>query len=278
MADLAGDYQTKRAHIDPLKVELDDNLNGRYGSVSDEKIRAMALSLIHNGQKQPIIIRRLGIGQATRYAVVAGFTRTKAARLINTDPELRALAESKSRMKPGEVFALRFELNTLNDKEALWHNVVENLHRNDLSPIDKALCQRRLRDAGYSDDEIAELYDCKVTWLDKLETLLLLSDEHRRLVHTGELCLNAAFELLGVMPEQRDKVLSETGGKPSEMKKAKRASGQKVGRSRSEVFKFLKTAKEAEYQNPRTQVILASMHDLMSGEIDEEAFLQCLEA
>ena len=118
-ADKAVNFQIDRdLQQNLLELNLDDIDPNPYQprqSWDEEQLRELADSVRENGIIQPIIVRRKG----SRFEIVAGERRLRAAEMagINKIPAMIRLTE---------------------DSEMLALALVENIHRADLNPIEKA--------------------------------------------------------------------------------------------------------------------------------------------
>lgn len=187
--------------VDPGAVIVDEALRGRHTPPSDAEIVEMAESLMEFGQRTPIEGRKL---PGNKVQVAFGFTRTAAARLIRA-----GFTASDGSHKQDDQFMLKVIVTDANDKDAFLHNIVENAHRNATTPIDDAYNQGRMRDQyGYSDDDIAKLYRYKgVGKVQRMRQLLALPHEVQMLVHTGEMTVTAAIDLLDLPAEKMAEVI-----------------------------------------------------------------------
>lgn len=180
--------------INPFEIQVSEDLRGRRLPPPDDAIIEMACSLLDHGQQTPVNARRV---KDNRLSLVAGFTRTAAARLIRdgfTDPDGNERRDAN--------FALQVKVKDCNDREAFVANVIENARRNATSAMDDAHNQARLRDYGMTDTEIGKLYGERTgARVSRLAKLLRLNDDAQRLVHDGGLSVDAALTMLD-MPEQ----------------------------------------------------------------------------
>lgn len=190
--------------VDPNKVTLREDLRGRHVPPSEADIIALAESMLTHGQLQPVLGRRVDPGN--KVEIVAGFTRTAAARLIRA-----GFTGTDGKHKQDEKFCLQLKVTDLNPEEAFTSNVVENAHRNLTSPIDDAFNQRRLSDTyGKTDTEIAALYGYRDTSkVSRLRKLLQLDKATQALIHSGEMSVQAGLDLLDVPEPERAKVVEK---------------------------------------------------------------------
>jgi ParB-like chromosome segregation protein Spo0J len=198
----AGDVKRSDLYsVDPFEVVVKEELRGRWTPPTETMIINMAMSMMENGQRQPVEVRKIAEG---KLMLVLGFTRTAAARLIRT-----GFTHNEVHYQD-EQFKLKCSLTDANDQKAFINNIVENAHRNNTSPIDDAMNHHKLRDQyGYSDTDIAKLYQhgenpdktINVAKVGRLRRLLALPEEAKQLVHTGKLAVQAALDILDIEDE-----------------------------------------------------------------------------
>ena len=100
----------------------------------DEALQALARSIQEVGVLQPIVVRRVGDG----FEVIAGERRLRAARLAGLATVPAILRES-------------------DDTESLREALIENIHREDLNPVELAEAYRELLDElGLKQETLAE--------------------------------------------------------------------------------------------------------------------------
>lgn len=188
--------------VDPNQIIVREEWRGRFMPPSEQDIIRMAVSLLDNGQRQPVECRR---DNENRLILTAGFTRTAAVRLIRdgfTD------TTGQKRVDPG--FMLAAIVRDANDETAFIRNVIENAHRSDTSPIDDAHNHDALRTKyGKTDAEIAALYQysdhAKVS---RYRKLLLHPKSIQRMIHDGVMPVQAALDLLDLPEAERDNAIA----------------------------------------------------------------------
>ena len=215
--------KTDVLHLNPYKLILNDGENTRWAPVSDAAVFDMALSLIHDGQKQPIRIRKLdGKGATARHGVMSGFTRTRAALLINEDPDMRA----EAKLGEDEVFTIQAIKVTANADDALIENIVENIQRNELSYMDKAKIFNKLRERGWNDTEIAKKCKTPQPKIGQIIDFLTLSPDIQERIHQGHLSWDAANHLILIPEEDRQEVIDRVDREMEEKFAAEEAAIQ----------------------------------------------------
>lgn len=204
MAQSILNKQTRRTDmyfVDPFEITVNEELRGRRSPPTEQQVIEMAESLLDHGQRQPVEVRKM---PDKTIQLVLGFTRTAAARLIR-----QGFEGSDGGRKQDEQFVLKVVAAEVNDRDAFIHNVIENAHRNETSPVDDAHNQNRMRDRyGMTDAEIARLYRCDPSKVSKLRKLVAAPDEIQALVHAGGMSLSAALDTLELPDEQRSEVIA----------------------------------------------------------------------
>src|SRR3990172_7734754 len=151
-------------------------------------LRELAASVREHGVLQPVLVRPLEEG---RYQLVAGERRWRAARLAQ-QATVPAMIEE------------------IDDDTALEISIIENLQREDLSPLEEAEMYRRMTaEHGYSVRKLAHKLGKDKGYI---ENRLRLSDappEVRDLVATRRDTLSHAYELLKVSDPRKRKRLAD---------------------------------------------------------------------
>ncbi len=180
--------------VDPYDIKILEDKRGRWTPPSPEAVIQKAVSMMNHGQLQAVEVRRAG----KDVILVSGFTRAGAARLIRDGFEY----EGQKYHDP--KFMLQCRLVTLNEQEAFEHNIVENCHRDETSPIDDAHNQRKLRETyGYADVKIAALYQMDASTVSRLKRLLEHDNEVQMMIHEGTLSVATAIGLLELPEDER---------------------------------------------------------------------------
>lgn len=144
----------------------------------DEQLRLLADSIRANGILQPILVRRRP-GVPNSFEIVAGERRWRAAQLARLH----------------EVPVI---VRDLGDREALELAIVENVQRQDLTPMEEAEGYRRLIDEfRYTQDDLARHVGRSRSHIANTMRLLNLPEEVRAMVDRGALTAGHARALLG---------------------------------------------------------------------------------
>lgn len=142
---------------------------------TERELLGLARSIQEVGVQQPIRVRMEG----DRVVVVVGERRLRAARLAKL-PEIPVIIEEKS----------------LSEGEILQRQLVENLQRAELLPIERARGIRRLIDTtGWTLKDAAAKCGLSASMATKLLAILQLPVEIQQQVDAGAIPLSAGYEL-----------------------------------------------------------------------------------
>jgi ParB/RepB/Spo0J family partition protein len=148
----------------------------------------LAASIREHGVLQPILVRPLG---ANRFQLVAGERRWRASQAAGLDT-LPALVEN------------------VDDDTALEIAIIENLQREDLSPLEEAtMYDRMIHEHGYSIRKLAQKLGKDKGYVENRLRLADAPDEVKELVSVRKDTLSHAYELLKVTDPKRRKRLAE---------------------------------------------------------------------
>jgi ParB family chromosome partitioning protein len=187
---LAADSSTivRPAAIRNIPVtKVDPNPNQPRLAMDKAGMDDLTASVKEHGVLQPILVRPLS---DSRYQLIAGERRWRAARGAGLET-IPALIED------------------IDDETALEISVIENLQREDLSPMDEAMIyDKMIREHGYSIRKLAQKLGKDKGYL---ENRLRLADaplEIRELVSVRKDTLSHAYELLKVEDPKKRKHLA----------------------------------------------------------------------
>jgi len=176
-------------------VSLNADTNIRT-SMDDEKLRELAESMKSLGQIQPITVLEGGFKKdGTRsYRVITGHRRVEAAKLLGWN-EVRALRR-KIRIED-------FPLSQL----------VENLQRENMNPIDEATAISQLLKLGYTLQDIAKKIGKSEGYVSQRTSLLRLSETIQKQVREGNIPTANAVELAKVRSHEKQSEILRSVGK-----------------------------------------------------------------
>jgi ParB family chromosome partitioning protein len=205
---LSPEGTTKSHGIRNVPVErIDPNPEQPRLTFDPETLQELAASITEHGVLQPILVRP---GSAGRYQLVAGERRWRASKIAGL-AEIPALIEE------------------IDDDTAMEIAIIENLQREDLSPLDEALMYERMTsDHGYSVRKLAQKLGKDKGYIENRLRLADAPAEIKQLVSLRKDTLSHAYELLKVEdPRKRRRLAEQVGrGELSLVKLRERVEGR----------------------------------------------------
>jgi ParB family transcriptional regulator, chromosome partitioning protein len=142
----------------------------------EESLEAMARSIQEVGVLQPVVVRRLEVG----YELVAGERRLRAARLAG-------------------LATIPAVIRDADDTDSLRDALIENIHREDLGPLELAEAfQELLDDLGVTQESLAERLGISRPHIANTIRLLQLPADVQRLLGERRLSAGHGRALLGL--------------------------------------------------------------------------------
>lgn len=141
-----------------VDLDINDVLPNRFQpriKFNETSIQELSDSIKKYGVIQPIVVRKIG----DKYEIIAGERRYKASVMAGktTIPAI---------------------ISDLNDKDSVEIALIENVQREDLTPIEKAISYRKILDMGYmNQEELAEKIGKSQSAIANTLRLLTLSEE-----------------------------------------------------------------------------------------------------
>lgn len=152
----------------------------------EESLEALARSIHEVGVLQPIVVRRLDSG----YELVAGERRVRAAKLAGLATIPAVIRET-------------------DDSESLREALIENIHRQDLAPLEQAAAYQELQDElGVSQEALAERLGHSRPHVANTIRLLQLPAEVQKLLADGAITAGHARALLSLEDAEAQKSLA----------------------------------------------------------------------
>lgn len=141
-----------------------------------EELQALSKSIKTNGILMPILVRRLGDGQS--YEIVAGERRWRAA-------------------QEAQLYDVPVVVRELDDKQSLELALVENIQRQDLTPLEEAEGYQQLMiEFNHTHEEVAKASGKSRSYISNTLRLLGLPDVIKELLQDGHLSAGHARALL----------------------------------------------------------------------------------
>jgi ParB family chromosome partitioning protein len=176
------------APVTQTDVPLDQIQHNPYQprkTFDDEELAALGDSIRTHGVLQPLVVRQVG----EQYQVVAGERRLRAAQMAGLE-------------------AVPVRIVDFNDQQVLEAALVENIHRTDLNPIEKAQGFKEYLDRfQMTHEQLAARLKLARPTITNLVSLLDLSPEIQEAVRTGQVTLGHAKILKGISDPERQLAL-----------------------------------------------------------------------
>ncbi len=184
LSALLGEETESRAETGTLKgsrqVPVELLHPGRYQprhSIDEEQIEELAQSVRENGILQPLLVRRHP-EQADAFEIIAGERRWRAAQMA-------------------KVHEVPVVIKDLNDQQSLEIGLVENLQRQDLSPLEEADgYQRLMTEFNHTQEVLAKTVGKSRSHVANMIRLLGLPPQVKKMLDTDELSAGHARALL----------------------------------------------------------------------------------
>lgn len=158
-------------------ADIEPNRDQPRKEFDEQALAELSQSIMQHGVLQPILVRPLALGG---YQIVAGERRFRASRMAGLT----------------EIPAV---IRELSDNETMELALIENLQREDLSPIEEAKGYKTLIDTySMSQEQVAQTVGKSRPAVANTMRLLLLPDDVIELVEKGELSSGHARALLSL--------------------------------------------------------------------------------
>ncbi|MDR0449579.1 MAG: ParB/RepB/Spo0J family partition protein, partial [Rickettsiales bacterium] len=153
------------------------NHNQPRRTFDENSIKDLAASVKERGVLQPILIRPV-FGEGHLYEIIAGERRWRAA-------QMAGLAEIPALIKP------------MTEENSAEVALIENIQREDLSPIEEAFGYKNLADKfGYTDADVSRLMGKSESYIKNIQRLLGLPQDVQDLVNSGQLSASQARAII----------------------------------------------------------------------------------
>ena len=180
LGDEAEDYSSEGGNRPALEVPIESLSPNPYQPrrhFDEEAIAELVESIKGHGVLQPLLVRRKP-GTSDRYEIIAGERRWRAAQ--------------KARLHDVPVVVRDFT-----DRDALEVAIIENIQRQDLTPIEEARGYKRLMDEfNHTQEELGEAVGKSRSHVANLLRLLQLPATVQTLLNTGKISMGHARALI----------------------------------------------------------------------------------
>jgi ParB family transcriptional regulator, chromosome partitioning protein len=145
-------------------------------SFDDAALKELATSIRERGVLQPLLVRPLT--EKNTYEIIAGERRWRAAQIAGTHD-------------------VPVVIRTLNDKEAMEIGLIENVQRQDLTPLEEAEgYQRLIAEFKYTQEQLAQTLGKSRSHIANMLRLLQLPGEVKAMLNDGALTAGHARALV----------------------------------------------------------------------------------
>jgi ParB family chromosome partitioning protein len=149
---------------------------------AEDAMQELANSIREQGILQPLLVRAVGVD---RYELVAGERRWRAAKMLNLE----------------KVPAI---VHVVDNRAAAAMALIENIQRQDLTPLEEAEAfQRLIKDFSLTHEALATILGRSRSAITNVLRLLGLSEVPRELLSAGKLGMGHARALLPLTAEQQ---------------------------------------------------------------------------
>lgn len=170
----------KTAGSPPMGLPIANIISGTFQprtKFTPEYLEELAQSIRKNGIMQPILVRQRPGTQI--YEIIAGERRWRAAKMAGLK----------------EIPAIVREIN---DQQALELAIIENIQRQDLSPLEEGAGYQRLIDEfGYTQEALSSTVGKSRSHIANLLRLLALPEKIKEYLETDKISMGHARALLG---------------------------------------------------------------------------------
>ena len=155
-------------------------------SYEEDSLTELADSIREHGVLQPILVRPVG----SQYELIAGERRWRASRMAQRE----------------SIPAIVVEFD---DETALEVSIIENLQREDVSPLEEAAMYRKMLDLGYSVRQLAVRIGKDKGYVENRMRLADAPPEIRDLVSVRKDTISHAYELMKIRDERTRRRLAK---------------------------------------------------------------------
>jgi ParB family transcriptional regulator, chromosome partitioning protein len=181
---------TSDVKLEEKELRISDLVPGKYQprhNFKEEHLESLAESIKKNGILQPLLVRET---EPNRYEIIAGERRFKAAKIagLSTVPVV---------------------IKNFSDTQAIEVALIENLQREDLSPIEEAMgYERMMAEFNYTQEQVGKSVDKSRSHVANLLRLLNLPDVIKQMLENEDISMGHARALLTAEdPEELAKII-----------------------------------------------------------------------
>ena len=186
--------------LDPYEIQAPVERNTRRFQTTRESIVGLAMSMLEDGQQEPVKVVFL---QGGGYQLIWGYRRWQAAVLINEEKLSEVTFKLQAVLEP--IFGPDSKTLEANLAAGVVSGIVENAQRVGLGPLDEAYAIQQLKAAGMSQAAISRKMGVSQATVTQRLKLLELPVMAQKRINTGEQSVISALIALDLPKgEERD--------------------------------------------------------------------------
>jgi len=218
-------------------------------SVTKEDVKDLISSIKQSGVENPLKL----FEYEGKYYLVSGWRRKKAVECILEENPEHELSNGVPCIigdyDPKEVF-----------RQALYDNLIENIQREDVNPLDLAERVKNLLDSGIGKKELCEKLGKSITWLNDTLRILEAEDKVKEKVRDGSITISDAKNIAKLPKEKQEKIVEGlAAAKEIQDKKSTKEIKKAVKEAIRERSHEMPTKKEIKYYRNVSMTVLQAM-------------------
>ncbi len=174
-------YEQNEGAVSNLDMDIHLIRPGKYQPrrrFDDEQLASLIDSVKTKGIIQPLVVRPIDMDGRKVYEIIAGERRWRAARTLG-------------------FTTVPVVIKNFDDKEALETAIIENIQRDDLTPIEEAEAyQRLMSEFNYTQEELARSIGKSRSHVANMLRLMNLPDNIKELINEGKISAGHARTLI----------------------------------------------------------------------------------
>ena len=206
--------------------------------VTKADVKELMASILQSGIQNPLTCFVID----GKHYLVSGWRRRKAVQEILKDDPKHELS------KGVPVLTKKYNAKTVL-RDALYDNMVENIQRKDVNPLDQANRIKKLIDEDIGKQEICAKIGKSITWLNDVLRVLEADEEVRKKIKSGEITMSDAKNI-AKLPQKDQKQVAK--GLAAARTSGNREATKKIKKSLDEATRVRShsapTKKEIKYQ------------------------------
>ena len=214
---------------------------------SENELDELANSIRQNGVLQPIIVRP---ATEDTYEIIAGERRWRACK------------------KAGLRF-IPVIVKEASDKEALHYAIIENIQRENLTPIEESESYEKLRcDYNYTHEELSQVLGKSRSYISNILRLNTLDDKVKEIVRSNGISAGHARALVGLSSEEQKSLVDDIVNNTLSVRDVeKRIKSQKSGRHEKAPSPARRTHKFEPYDDVDTLAVQTHLSEVLNSPV-----------